>query len=238
MRLKITFKTVPGFKIPYNNNHTIASILYHVLEDRYFAADLHDSTRFKYFTFSQVQIPVMKIMPDGLITRDGRFHLQVSSADEDFIKNLWHGLFDTPTVDFQGALIEVESVEMLRTPRFREKMRFKTLSPVYLRTERDGRIWDLNGVDDEFMERLVENLLKKYNSFHGGKKLDVDLSGRVVDASVKQKRVVIDKGGVEIFHRANQLRLDLCGSRDVLGFAWDVGLGEKCSMGFGMVDVV
>lgn len=235
MRLKITFKAVPGFKLPYNNNYTIASILYTALEDQHFATELHDARSFKYFTFSQVQIPHIEIHSDGLITRDGRFQVQVSSVNDEFIQNLWHGLFSTPVIDFQGALVEVEKAEIMKTPKFKSNMKFKTLSPVYLRTEREGKIWDLHADDAEFDNRLRENLFKKYKSFYG-EEYDLYLDFKPLKDSIKQKRVIIKKDDIEIYHRANQMKFNLRGPPDLLEFAWQVGLGEKGSMGFGMIE--
>lgn len=235
MRLKITFKAIPGFKIPYDNNHTIASIIYTALEDQHFATELHDSRKFKYFTFSQVHIPRLEIQQDGLICKDGRFQVQISSADEEFIRNLWHGLFTNPSIDFQGAMVEVEKAEIVKTPKFKESMRFKTLSPVYLRTGRDGKIWDLAPEEEEFQGRLSENLFKKYWSYM--KRAD-HLYLKFKPLESKQKRIVIKKGDIEIYHRAHQMKFELQGPPELLKFAWQVGLGEKTSMGFGMIDIL
>jgi CRISPR-associated endoribonuclease Cas6 len=236
MRLKITFKTIPGFKLPYNNNYTIATVIYNALEDTHFATELHDSRGFKYFTFSQVQIPQLKIQPDGLVTKDGKFQVQVSSVNEEFIKNLWYGLFSNPKIDFQGVQAEVEKAEIMKTPKFTENMKFKTLSPIYLRTERDGKTWDLGPGEPEFKERLNENLFKKYWSYY--KNHDhLYLDFKPLKGTVKQKRIIIKKDNIEIYHRSNQMKFELTGPEKLLEFAWQVGLGEKTSMGFGMVDM-
>ena len=60
MKLKITFKSVPGFKISYNSNYTIATIIYNALEDNLFllrscmmigVSSFSRSARFKYPNF-------------------------------------------------------------------------------------------------------------------------------------------------------------------------------------------
>ena len=54
---------------------------------------------------------------------------------------------------------------------------------------------------------------------------------------VKGKRIAIDKGEEQTFHRAFLMDLVLEGDLDLIKFAYDVGLGEKSGLGFGMVDL-
>ncbi len=237
MRLKITFRAVPKFKIPYNSNYTIATIIYNALDDQDYATELHDDRGFKYFTFSQVQIPKLQIDSDGLISKDGRFHVFVSSASEEFIRNLWHGLFKDPYVDFHGAKVEVEKTEILEKPSFNESMEFRTLSPIVIRTIKNGKTWDLPAAAPQFWMQLKDNLLKKYKQFHrnydGNEDIIVDLN----EKTVKQKRVIIKKGDLEIYHRAYQMRFEMSADLRLLEFAYDAGLGEKTGMGFGMINI-
>ena len=237
MRLKITFKSHPYFKIPYNSNYTLATIIYNALEDQQYATELHDDRGFKYFTFSQVQIPKFQIESDGLISKDGRFHVLVSSASEEFIKNLWHGLFKDPYVDFHGAQIEVEKADILEKPVFKDSIQFRTLSPIVIRTIKNGKTWDLPAGAPQFWEQLKDNLLKKYKQFHGNYDGNENITVNLNDKTVKQKRVIIKKGDLEIYHRAYQMRFGISADPRLLEFAYDVGLGEKTGMGFGMINI-
>ena len=54
-------------------------------------------------------------------------------------------------------------------------------------------------------------------------------------AHVKRKRITIPKGPNTTYHRAYMMDLILEGDTDLIKFAYDVGVGEKNSMGFGML---
>ena len=54
-------------------------------------------------------------------------------------------------------------------------------------------------------------------------------------ANVKRKRISINKGSQTTYHRAYMMDLILEGDIELIEFAYDVGLGEKNSIGFGMV---
>ena len=54
--------------------------------------------------------------------------------------------------------------------------------------------------------------------------------------NVKRKRISIAKGSSTTYHRAYMMDLNLEGDSELIEFAYDAGLGEKNSMGFGMVE--
>ncbi len=55
---------------------------------------------------------------------------------------------------------------------------------------------------------------------------------------VKRKRISINKSNATTHHRAYMMDLILEGDLDLIEFAYDVGIGEKNSMGFGMVKLL
>ncbi|KAF5050590.1 CRISPR associated protein Cas6 [anaerobic digester metagenome] len=56
--------------------------------------------------------------------------------------------------------------------------------------------------------------------------------------SVKRKRITIDKNGTPTYHRAYLMHFDMEADEKLVKFAYDCGLGEKNSMGFGMLNFV
>ena len=113
-------------------------------------------------------------------------------------------------------------------------MTFKTLSPIIARTIRHDKIWDLSPGDGEFQSAIINNLTRKYNEFYGGYD-PVDFSVEVDLNSVRKKRIAIKKPGETIYNRCYILELNMYGEKEAIKFAYDVGLGERNSMGFGMV---
>ena len=151
---------------------------------------------------------------------------------------MWHGLFKDPNVDFHGAQIEVEKTDILEKPVFKDSIQFRTLSPIVIRTIKNGKTWDLPAGAPQFWEQLKDNLLKKYKQFHGNYDGNENITVNLDEKTVKQKRVIIKKGELEIYHRANQMRFAMSADPRLLEFAYDAGLGEKTGMGFGMVKIV
>ncbi|MBQ3421351.1 MAG: hypothetical protein IJH34_06715, partial [Romboutsia sp.] len=54
---------------------------------------------------------------------------------------------------------------------------------------------------------------------------------------VKRRRISIKKDGITTYHRAYFMDIILEGNKELIEFAYDTGLGEKNSMGFGCIKV-
>ncbi|MGJ7028510.1 MULTISPECIES: CRISPR-associated endoribonuclease Cas6 [Methanothermobacter] len=227
------------FKIPYNYNHVVSSIIYRRIADLDLASELHSRAGFKFFTFSQLSIPRRKAYKNFLVSEDGRFHLFISSPNHELIKNLVEGFIDKPEIDFLRRKVQVEYVEFLEPPEFRRNMKFRTLSPIIIKTVRKDngelRQWDVNPNDLKFYENMQKNLVRKYREFYGDYDGDEYLKVVPYQSSIKRKRIMIPKEGSETYHRAYHMKFRVEGDPRLLEFGYDCGFGEKNSMGFGMV---
>lgn len=203
------------------------------------ASELHSSSDFKYFTFSQIDVPRRRVIPGkGVVSRDGKLNFYISSPHDYLIQSMVEGYLEYLEVNFKGERLRVEQVELLKQPEFNKKMKLRTMSPVVARVKRDDdRIWDLNPGDLRFYTALQQNLIRKYNSFYEG--YDGDEYVKIVPdlGSVKRKRITVSKNGTETHHRAYLMRFEMEADPRLVKFAYDCGLGEKNSMGFGMVEL-
>ena len=237
MRLKITLAFGNGeYRIPFNYNYQLSSLIYRKIADLDLANELHISSDFKFFTFSQIYIPRRRITKNGIISRDGKLHFYISSPNDYLIQSMVEAYLEDLEVTFRGDRLQVHEVELLKKPEFKKSAEFKTMSPVMARIKRDDRIWDLNPGDLQFYTALQKNLLNKYRAFHGSYNGDEYLKIAPDMGSVKRKRITIKKDGLETYHRAYQMRFMAEGDPRLLEFMYDCGLGEKNSMGFGMVE--
>ena len=238
MRLKINLKGKNNFKIPFNYNHIVSSLIYNKIADLDLAHELHTSNSFKFFNFSQLNIPKRKIANDGIISKNGKISFYLSSPNDLLIKNLVSGFVDDLEIKFKNEKLTVEKIEALRTPDFKEISEFKTISPINIRdiNEKNKRI-DL-APSDKFFKGIENNLIKKYCKFHNLESTDKKISAYSEMANVKRKRITIPKGPNTTYHRAYMMDLILEGDVDLIKFAYDVGLGEKNSMGFGMIQYI
>jgi len=225
--------------IPFNYNHILSAIIYRKIADLDLASDLHSSSDFKYFTFSQIDVTRRKVIPGkGIVALDGKLNFLISSPHNYLIQSMVEGYLDESEVIFKGNKLMVEQVELLKQPTFTKNMNFKTMSPVVARIKReDGKVRDLNPGDLRFYTALQQNLLRKYNSFYDT--YDGDEYVKIVPDvdSVKRKRITIEKNGNQTYHRAYLMRFGMEADPQLVKFAYDCGLGEKNSMGFGMVEM-
>ena len=238
MRLKINLKGKNNFKLPFNYNHILSSIIYKKIIDLDFANELHSSNSFKFFNFSQLYIQNRKLADEEIISKDGKLNFYLSSPNDLLIKNLVSGFVDDLEIKFQNEKLIVEKIEALRTPDFKEKSEFKTISPINIRdvNEENKRI-DL-APSDKFFKGIETNLIKKYCVFNNLESTDKKIKAYSEMANVKRKRITIPKGPNTTYHRAYMMDIILEGDVDLIEFAYDVGLGEKNSMGFGMIKYI
>ncbi|KYC50492.1 MAG: CRISPR-associated endoribonuclease Cas6 [Candidatus Methanofastidiosum methylothiophilum] len=238
MRIRVDLQGQPGLFIQFNYNHILSSIIYNKIYDLDYAAEMHMKHGFKFFTFSQFIIPKRKQIKEGFKSIDGHLHFFISSPDETLINNLIRGLNRHPDLTFQGQHLKIHKVSLVPKPYIKDKMYFKTLSPIIVRTKKNGKIWDLAPSDKLFHEGIKRNLLKKYKEFTGNKDVDGNINIDFdVDRTIR-KRIKIPKPNGTTFNRAYMTSFMMEADHALLRFAYDCGVGEKNSMGFGMVMVI
>lgn len=234
MRVKVTFKGPGGFFVPFNYNHVLASIIYNKVNDK----RLHDSCSYKYFTFSNLVFDDYRVFNRGIVSF-GSFSFLISSHDSCFIDSLVSGFMDDFGVYFQGCLLKVVDVEVIRNPRFGCVECFRSLSPILCNSLRNingvVKTWDL-APSGEFLRILESNLVDKYLAYYGLDGTDKRVKISFVDDDFVSKRISIKKGRSRTFNRAYFVNLKIDGDAGLIDFAYDVGLGVKNSMGFGMIE--
>ena len=180
------------------------------------------------------------MVEDGIIAKNGVINFYLSSPNDLLIKNIVNGFVDNLEVKFKNETLNVTKIEALKTPEFSEKSEFKTISPIIIRDtqEIDGKTKRIDlAPSDKFFNGIEANLIKKYCKFND---IETDKKIKVYSemANVKRKRIIIPKGPNTTYHRAYMMDLILEGDLDLIEFAYDVGLGEKNSMGFGMIKYI
>ena len=243
MRLKINFESENGesFLVPYNYNHIIASVIYESIREIDPDSDLHASTSFKFFTFSQLRFSKFKTTKKGIISKDGKFSLQVSTPNNELLKKIMQGFLKEPIIGIYDFKVKITNITIVNEPSFTEKMEFKTLSPIIANSRRniDGRSreWDLSPSDPEFYPFIERNLVKKYNAYYG---TDYDADLIKISSNlrnVKRKRIVLKSDKSKQHHVGYLMDIILEGDPNLIKFAYDCGLSNKNSMGFGMLEI-
>ena len=222
--------------IPFNYNITLTGVIYSSIKraDPDLAYSLHSSKGFKFFTFSELKAPKRKVSEKGIFIKNKAYFL-VSSPKNEIISSFISGLLEKPEIKIAKTKLTVENVEILKAPQFNSITTFSTLSPVVVRTakEENGKLKtiDLLPNEEKFYENLKKNLVRKYETLYNEKRDNIDFEKPL---STKPKRIRIKN----THHRATHMVIKAKGDSELLKLAYETGLGEKNSMGFGMVKVV
>ncbi|MEM0466075.1 MAG: CRISPR-associated endoribonuclease Cas6 [Candidatus Thermoplasmatota archaeon] len=241
MRAKIQIHKTSSGVLPFDYQYALASMLYRKLAvgNIRLANASHATDGFKLYTFSNFVFPRRREAKGGLQFSDAYFFL--SSPDVEFVRSFAEGLLQEPEFQLYGAYFVVTGIEILQDKEFRSPCVFKTLSPIFLKTQREknGMLveWDLYPTDGKFHENIRRNLVERYTEFYG----QIPQRDHFEILSVqswKPKRIVIGGGLGATPRRCSLMTFTVDASTELLRFAYDAGFGEKNAMGFGCVDVV
>lgn len=218
--------------------------------------------RFKHFTFSRLFVPRRKIEGERLRIVQGPVEWQVSLFVEEALQHFVVGLFQKQEfwIEREDCRFLVEQVETLPEPEWKRSMRFRMLSPVTISIpeERNGKLLPhyLRPDDPRLSEALRSNILNKYSSLYGRTSSFVDLQGGLSDTAFTctlDQQFITDRGWPERVGKLITIKqghdsetkvrgfmcpLTIEGNPELIRLAYESGLGEKGSLGFGMLEAL
>ncbi len=254
--------------IPINYNYYLSSAIYRWIETSSpeYSAFLHEhgfqpegvARRFKHFCFSQLVVPERSVRDNRLQIRSPLIHWYIGMPVEKTLEHLVIGLFERQEFFIGSAdtRFAVEQVEVLPDPAWSRSMCFRMLSPVTVSVpeERNGKLIAsyLFADDPRVPAALRANIINKYHSLHNGAperaemdtaefsvRLDDDFIRRRGGAARISKLITIREGQAgETRVRGFLCPFTIEGEPELIRLAYESGLGEKNSMGFGMIEVV
>jgi CRISPR-associated endoribonuclease Cas6 len=217
LHLRLTPNTEP---IPFNYQHQLTGALHKWLGQN----DLHDKISLYSFSWLRGKVKTTK---KGLYFPKGARWF-ISFWEKEYGSDLIQGIINHPTVAFG---MEVDEVQVVRLPKFKEEWRFKVSSPVLVRKNRDDHSREhLTYKDEDVGDYLKRTLTRKL------KEADVNSGDFNVafDTSYSGARTKL------IHIKGTKLKANLCpiimeGDPKSIEFAWNVGIGELTGSGFGAV---
>lgn len=232
MRVLIKFRPEENFDYDSINKHTIQGFIYHLLQKSPYE-NYHNIKGFKYFNFSNI-FPVSPFKPDE--TKN----LLISSPKMGFIRTIEDALHGKEHFYLGKHRNSLRGVRVFN-PHL--KGRFITSTPIVIYEEnRKNHYYSLKNTNDFafFLERLKDNALKKYNAYHN---LDYYFDGNLFDRFEFDREVAIrvkktDKMFLVIGTLWKNLEKFNMDDKRFYKFIMDCGLGEKNSLGFGMLNGV
>ena len=252
MRFKITFKvnkSAYGDSIPISYQYELSAWIYNIIakSDSLYATWLHNNgfsnlnKRFKLFTYSSLA-PQCKVIGDRMIVQD-TMSLFLSFLPEKSTEEFIKGVFTDNTFvlgDKKSKVqFHVENIEVLPYPTFKAHHHiFQTLSPVTVSTKRnDGSIEYVSPENESYGSMLINNLREKYQAFYGK-----PFSGEELFIfellSLPKSRLITIKANTPAMTKVKgflyQFKLEA--DESLMSIMYEAGLGEKNSVGFGMVE--
>lgn len=238
IRAKISVQKISKEPLAYDYQYWLASMLLKRLKagNEELANFLHSHTSYKYYTFSNLILEDRKRTKDGL--QFTKSHFIISAPDEDFIKGFATGLLHDPEFSLGKSLFVVKEIQIMKREEIPTICTMKTISPIYVKTNRktkDGNLkeTDLTPNDGKFHENLHKNLIKKYRKRYG-KEPKEDHFEIIKIYNQKERRYKIKN----CYRKCTEMTFNIQGSKAILQFAYEAGLGEKNAMGFGCVEVI
>ncbi len=253
MRCRIELKFIDDHPapVPYDCQYALSSLIYSRITaaNEALGLQLHYSTSYKHFCFSWLQYERVRPTKNGLIPLERGAALEFGGPDRELIRAVAEGFLDEPEFDLVATRgkhgrrfnrLCVQRFEVLAPPAFDGgPVKFSTLSPVVVRTMRDRddrdepQVWDLAPTEPQFHTNLYRNLLHRFEDYYGTRPEDDRFALTAVERT-KPKRVRIKN----TYHRCWHMSGVINGAPALVRFAYDSGLGEKGSMGFGCIEFI
>lgn len=241
-------------RIPINYQYECSALIYKILSksDKEFAAWLHENgfqsgnKKFKLFTFSRFHIPSYRIEGELMHILSDTVEWQISFLPERSTQEFIRGVFQDQVFELgtrqANVRFHVREINVLPPPVFSETMEFETLSPICISLRREnGKVDYISPDNPEAVPLIRQNLLNKYFAFHGKEydsEFDFDFDFKVLS---KPKSVLITiKAGTpqQTCVRGFMCRFRMTAPVELMKVAYETGVGEKGSIGFGMIKQV
>lgn len=252
MRIKINLQPIKKLRVSLNYQHSTSSAIYKLIRESSpdFAEWLHSigykynqSKTYKMFAFSKIftERPDKAKLSDGILEAPGNASFFFASpVRETIIYNFIQGalkakefVISTPVAT---STFIISSIEIQREPELTKQMSYRMLSPTCVSvfdpvTGKPKFLMPGEGVE----ERIADNLKRKYKALH-----ETEYEGEIkVTLSENWKRKAIKikegkEGEMQIF--AFESPLEITASPEMQDLAMNAGIGERNSMGFGMLE--
>lgn len=262
MRFRLSLAVKRGSVLPINYHYPFSSWIYKCINqaDSSFAFFLHESgyigskqgKPFKFFTFSDLNVPQREIYEDRLIIKSDEVYLDISflveQAAEKFITGVFQqqhaGIGDKKSqVDFEVQSIEARPVPM------KEEMILKTASPIVVSApELSGSKMTANFLspeDEGYKKYFLQNLIRKYESYasYTGNSVSTEweqtLDWELLPGRVKSRLETIKSGTPsETKVRGFDYQFRIQAPSPLMRIGLLAGFGEKNSLGFGFGEVL
>ena len=237
MQLLIELQKIDQFILPVNYNYLLQSMIYNLLKNKEdLSAQLHEighqfeDKHFKLFTFSLLQ-GQYKIQGKRIEFLD-KMRLEIRTIDQSVLLTIAESLSELDKLKIGRNLVKILNVKIEQKKLTETSYKIRMISPLVVRSTdaETKKTLYYNPFDTEFHSRIIENFARKYQAYYHKVptgRFDIE----PINFSLKNKFVTKYKDYLITGWKGE---FEIRGDAGVLDFLYQVGLGEKNSMGFGM----
>ena len=241
-----------GASIPLSYYYELSSYIYHTLAkgDSAYAEWLHENgfmygqKKFKLFVFSPLLIEKKdrERKDDRLILLRDTTSFLISflpeRSTEEFVKGLFQEQEFTLGDRKSKVQFAVRGIEMLPSPVFDGELVGETLSSICLsRRNEEGKVHYFSVSEAEAGNAILNNLLNKYQAFYNMPfNGDPAFEWKVLENLGTQLITIKSGTPQQTSVQGTKCRFRLKADNELLKIAYESGIGEKGSLGFGMVE--
>lgn len=259
MRFKLSLQvdaTSRRREIPINYQYPLQCAVYGILSksDVDFTTNLHDNGYqhhdggkiFKLFTFSNLIVPNFGIDKERerLIIKSDYVYLYISFQPEKDTQQFIKGIFAQQSFRIYDYMSEVEflirDVQVMKTLEYSPDDVFSTMSPVCISLRNERGYMDYLRPDHPLYETgILTGLLARYKVING-KEYEGETYCHLKLLNDPKSALISIKAGKQNGSRVRGFRykFQITLPEPLMQIAWESGLGEKGSMGFGMIEKV
>lgn len=256
MRFKITLQLLPeikGREIPINYQYELSSAIYRILSngDEVYAQWLHnngfqsENKKFKLFTFSRL------IAPYGIDKERARLILKSTiiewyitflpkKSTQDFIQGIFKDQRFEIADSISGAAFVVREVQMMPSLNYTSDTIFEAMSPICISQKNErGKADYLSPDHPLYSQAILSGLKARYQALTGNQYEGESFCDLHVLTKPRSSLITI-KAGTKAATRVRGYlyRFQIKLPDELMQIAYDCGLGEKGSLGFGMIKTI
>jgi len=253
MRLKIFLEPKSNnFVLPINYNYHLSSAIYKIFFDgsKEVATWLHEvgykdekGRKLKLFNFSDLMFSHYQV-ENNLLKCFGMTSFIFSAPIEtNLVKYFIDGIMKKPTfkiyLQSQTLIFRITTIELQEELKIEKQSDYSLMTPATVSIQNNAgnkkRIIYLKPIDDDYAFRLSKNLKKKFKILHNYE-YEEEINISIKPESIKSKLITIKEGlPQEIKVKAYLFDFVLKSLPEIHRIAYYCGIGEKNSLGFGMI---
>lgn len=236
MRLKVELVSNSSIKLKKGFLRTLQGLIYNLLDAPY-ASWLHnkgfqyEKRKFKLFTFSSILEKGRLDKKLNVFSFPAKVSFYLSSPVDWILEQVARNFVTGEELFLGNNRVFLNSIAILPAKKFSSLIKIKSMNPIAMRSTGDDGKYKLCDPGEKFSQAINRNLQKKWVAY---KEEDCPYELKIEPIQIKRTATwygTREKGAVI---EGWQGIFEISGEPEFLKFAYDVGLGERNSMGFGI----